>query len=169
MNKLIKNIRTAEVAAMRLKWVMGARMYLKDPTIERYFSRQKWRIGEILHQIDTEMPNHQKTNDDGDTFQAWQPQGLRDLWDKYMDQKFATAKSRVDFTMNEYVKALEQRYAKGRPQAGTLQWNVQTTTKALATAWRKEGRSKWMAPWVKRPIGPGGTFTQPEEVFPDST
>ena len=37
---------------MRVKWVMDARKYQKNPDIERFFSRQNWRIGETLHKIE---------------------------------------------------------------------------------------------------------------------
>ena len=48
----------ARVLALKLKYVMGPRKYHKDPLIARILGDQKRRIGTILGQIDTELPNH---------------------------------------------------------------------------------------------------------------
>lgn len=166
LNGQIKRVDKAQTAALRLKWLMGARKYLRDPTIEKYFSLQEWRIGEILDGIDTALPHYPRAAN----FGVWQRRGLKSLWDQYMDQKFATAVSRTMHTMDTNLKELERRYVPGRrsnqPAHGTLEYVVMVTVKALSTEWRKEKRSKWEAPWVKKPIGPGGTFQQPEEVLP---
>jgi hypothetical protein len=51
----------ARVLALKLKYVMGVRKYHKDPLIARILGDQKKRIGTILGQIDTELPNHNPT------------------------------------------------------------------------------------------------------------
>lgn len=78
-----------------------------------------------------------------------------------MNSRFATAVSRTAHTMDTNIRDLETRYVKPfqkrKPARGTPEYDRMTTVKALATEWRKEKRSKWIAPWIKRPLRPDGT------------
>jgi hypothetical protein len=127
----------ARVLALKLKWVMGARKYQKDPLIARLLGDQKKRIGTILGQIDTELPNHNPT---------WKPQDLEKRWNEYMDQHFLDAKARTDYTLNHYLPLLQNKWVKGKP-GGASNNELLRGIKALQTEWKKEKRSKWDRPW----------------------
>lgn len=127
----------ARVLALKLKYVMGARKYQKDPVIARHLGEQKKRIGTILGQIDTGLPKQNP---------AWQKQDLEKLWNQYMDQHFLDAKSRTDYTMNTWLPKLQNKWVKGKP-GGASNDQLLRGIKAVQTEWRKEGASKWDKPW----------------------
>ena len=127
----------ARVLALKLKYVMGARKYHKDPLIARILGDQKRRIGTILGQIDTELPNHNP---------AWKTQDLEKRWNEYMDQHLIDAKARTDYTLNHYLPLLQNKWVKGKP-GGASNNELLRRIKALQTEWKKEKRSKWERPW----------------------
>lgn len=138
LDKLLNSTpKDARILTLKLKWAMGARKYQKDPLIARILGDQKKRIGTILGQIDTELPNHNPN---------WKPQDLEKRWNEYMDQHFLDAKARTDYTLNRYLPLLQNTWVKGKP-GGASNNVLLRGIKALQTEWKKEKRSKWDQPW----------------------
>jgi hypothetical protein len=123
---------------MKLKWLMGARKYQKDPFISKLLGDQKKRIGKILGEIDSEFPNHEP---------SWKKQDLEKRWDEYMDKKFQDANDRTDGTMNKWLTKLEEKYVKGNQKDRVQNDALIRSIKALRTEWRKEGGKRWTKPW----------------------
>jgi hypothetical protein len=105
MKKLSDDVTTAQVAVLKLKWLIGARRYIKDPKVKEILKKQKERIGERLGQLDTKLQTHPKPGRD-----AWQHKDLENLWDKYMDKNFDTAVSRTAFEMDRGIKYLQAQH-----------------------------------------------------------
>lgn len=142
--KMIKNVKKAQAAILKLKWVLGARMYMMNPKIEEFFRKQKERIGDILEKIDTEMGNHPKSG------QPWTKKDLKKAWGIYMDEKFDIAKSRVQYTMDTHIKQLEKLYlSRGlpKPPPGTLKHDIMTMTQEISKSWKTEQQKPWTKPW----------------------
>jgi len=116
--------------------------------INQFFIDQKQRIGNTLDELDNELPNHQPAP--GHT--PWQNQGLRNLWNTYMDEAFDKANLRTKNTMDEFLRALENEWVRpterqgktGKPRGTNNAFAQQI--RALATEWRKEKRSEWRRP-----------------------
>lgn len=162
----IKEAATALVAVMRLKWVMGARKYHKNPDIEKIFSKQKWRIGEVLEKIEQAFIATQRPATGGQVYRPWVRIDLRQRWDDYMNDRFEKAYTRTQNTMDRSIAKLENLYVtpfKGKPQPvdPSPEYDRMTTIKALASEWRREKRSRWIAPWIRRPVQPDGTVGAP--------
>jgi hypothetical protein len=140
-NRKILNIDTAKSALLKLKHLMGARRYMTSKEIQGIFKKQKVRMGKMLERLDAEMVNHPRAN-----YNAWQPQQLGSLWDKYMDQKFAEAKARTDRDMKKYLEMLVDSWSplKNRDQNHRDFFaNIEHVTKE----WTLEKRRPWVAPW----------------------
>lgn len=113
------NIDDARQAYLKLKWIYGARQYLKDPHVKSIFKKQKERIGGVLDALDTEMENQPKTNSKGEQQDAWKKQGLKALWDEYMEEKFEMAEKRSKHDMDKYIRLLENVWLPGKKSKGT--------------------------------------------------
>jgi len=152
----IGKLQTANAAVLRLKDLIGVRKYMRDAEIEKILSKQKWRIGHVLDQIETHFLTQTRPG-----YATWKKQDMKKLWDTYMDAKFETGKSRIDYDMRRHLRTLEVRYAprsKPPPSAG-LERQVYDNVQKLAKEWNKEKALTWQSPWVKRPIGANGAFT----------
>lgn len=145
--KSIRNIKRsrndAEVEALRVKALMGAQKYHKNAVITDFLTKQKKRIGTALGQIDQELPNHPVPGQ-----VAWQPQGLEALWNTYMDEAFANAKSRTIETMDMLITELQNTYVKPdkRPGGKANSDPFARQIRRLATEWMKEKRAGWSRP-----------------------
>lgn len=141
-------IDSARQAYFKLKWILGARLYLKNAEIKAIFKKQKERIGDVLDKLDTAMETKPKTNTKGVVMGAWKKQGLKALWDEYMDEKFATAKKRSENDMNKYIRLLEGKWSQTKDldaaENDRLVFLLQI--RKLKTAWATE-KSSWTAPW----------------------
>jgi hypothetical protein len=102
------DINRARVALIRLKWLMGARKYMKVSAIKTIFKKQKERIGTILDELDTELTKQPAAPG----FTAWKKQGLKAYWDAYMNEKFRTAKSRGEGDMDTYLTMMNLKWVK---------------------------------------------------------
>lgn len=142
MKKLSDDVNTAQVAVLKLKWLMGARRYMKDPKVKEILKKQKERIGERLGQLDKELQNHPKPG-----FDAWQHKDLENLWDKYMDRNFDTAVSRTTFDMDKGIKYLQAKHVTTKNKKAQKNDDLVGTIKTIASEWRKEKNSKWINPW----------------------
>lgn len=142
------DINYARAALVKLKLILGARLYHKSPKIEAIFKKQKERIGDVLDALDTELERNPKEKG-GVRFHAWKRQGLKAYWDQYMDEKFEIAKRRSERDMNMYLDMLKKYW---HPKQGTtandkdliIFWSQ---IKRLDTAWEKEKLESWEAPW----------------------
>ena len=140
-------IDSARQAYLKLKWLLAARLYVKNPEIKAIFKKQKERIGDVLDLLDTEMQNRPKTNNKGEVMGAWEKQGLKALWDEYMEEKFATAKSRSEYDMDKYLRLIEGKWSRsvtGTQENDRLVFALQV--KKLKAAWAAE-KNSWTAPW----------------------
>jgi hypothetical protein len=137
---------SARQAYLKLKWLLAARLYVKNPEIKAIFKKQKERIGDVLDLLDTEMEKQPKTKN-GNKLGAWKKQGLKALWDQYMEEKFTTAKSRSKHDMDKYLRLLEGKWSRtvtGTSENDRLVFALQV--KKLKAAWAAEENS-WTAPW----------------------
>ncbi|KAF3035486.1 hypothetical protein E8E12_007713 [Didymella heteroderae] len=92
---------SARRAYFKLKWILGAHMYLKNAEIKAIFKKQKERISDVLDALDTAMETQPKKTRTGEVMNAWKQQDLKALWDEYVDKKFAAAKKRSENDMIE--------------------------------------------------------------------
>jgi hypothetical protein len=90
-----RNIVNARAALIRLKWLMGARSYMRHPDIEKIFKTQKERIGTVLEALDTSLESNPLPG-----LAVWKKQGLKAYWDSYTDEKFETATKRCENDMS---------------------------------------------------------------------
>jgi hypothetical protein len=145
--KLVNNPLDAPAAIMKLKWLIGARRYMKNPFIANTMEEQVGRIGTILGALDEEMPNHPRTVSKRPQT-PWKRQGLKKLWEDYMDERFTQAKARTTFSMDQIVKALEAKYVNGKKQTPQTE-DLIRKIKTISTEWKKEKRSQWNSPFAK--------------------
>ncbi|KAF2445866.1 hypothetical protein P171DRAFT_484522 [Karstenula rhodostoma CBS 690.94] len=103
------NIDYAREALIKLKLLLGARLYMKSPKIEAIFKKQKEHIGDVLHALDTEMENYPRVRNVV-TQNAWERQGLKAYWNEYMNEKVDTARRRADHGMDRYLDMLERHW-----------------------------------------------------------
>ena len=137
----IMNINNAKSALLKLKHLMGARKYMNNREIQAIFKKQKVRMGKMLEQLDAEMVNHPRAN-----FNAWQPQQLGSLWDKYMDEKFTEAKARTNRDMKDYLELLVKTWSPLRNQDQNHRDFV-ANIEHVKREWILEKQRPWMAPW----------------------
>jgi hypothetical protein len=138
---------SARQAYLKLKWLLAARLYVKNPEIKAIFKKQKERIGDVLDLLDTEMEKQPKTKNAGVVMGAWKKQGLKALWDEYMEEKFKTAKSRSEHDMDKYLRLMEGKWSRtvtGTSENDRLVFALQV--KKLKAAWAAE-KNSWTAPW----------------------
>jgi hypothetical protein len=135
------NIDTAKSALLKLKHLMGARKYMVSKEIQAILKKQKVRMGKMLERLDVEMVNHPRAN-----YNAWQPQQLGSLWDKYMDQKFAEAKARTNRDMDTYLAMLVELWSPRKNQDQNHK-EFFANIEHVKKEWTFEKRRPWVAPW----------------------
>ena len=69
-------IDSARQAYLKLKWLLVARLYVKNAEIKTIFKKQKERIGDLLDLLDTEMEEQPKIKN-GNKLGAWKSRGSR--------------------------------------------------------------------------------------------
>jgi hypothetical protein len=142
------NIDDARKALLKLKWLMGAREYLKVPNVAAILKNQKNRIGDILDELDTEMEKHQLDKGrSGGILDAWKKQDLKAKWDNYMNYKFNLAKSRCTHDMDKFLPMLERQWAPKSQQLNNDQVVLFAQIKKFKAAWAAEKANRWDAPW----------------------
>lgn len=127
-------------ALMGLRSVLGAHKYMGDKQILAILKRQKTRMGETLDALDTEMANHAKPN-----YDAWEPQGLGELWSEYMDAKFNEAQSRVIKDMDTYLDVLVATWSSTSKDAKSTE--LPKDVEMLKKEWDAEKAKVWAKPW----------------------
>lgn len=139
---------SARQAYFKLKWILGARMYLNNADIKAIFKKQKERIGDVLDALDTAMETQPKKKTTGEVMGAWKKQGLKALWDEYMEEQLAAAKKRSENDMDKYLRLLEGKWSQKKDlDAGENDRLVLLLQiRKLKTAWAAENKS-WTAPW----------------------
>lgn len=135
-----RNQNEAAVEAVRLKALLGAQKYHKNPLVKQYFVTQVQRIRVALDEIDQALPNHPPANGHA----AWQQLGLGNLWIKYMNEAFTIAKRRTDNTMDTMLNELVRTWISSARTPKND--DFKRIIKALRTEWRKEKRSGWTRP-----------------------
>jgi hypothetical protein len=138
----------AREALMSLKYLMGARKYMRNPKIAIIFKKQKNRIGEMLDRLDKELAKHPRHDvSKPQRFTAWKPQKLKAFWDEYMNEKFMTAHLRTHNEMDTYLAMFHREWvswgASMQPEVEKLQKDI----KVIQNAWESEKRNKWTVPW----------------------
>ena len=110
----------AKVALLRLKFLMGARMYMRSPQVHAIFKIQKERIGEVLGKLDTGLPKNPRVSDlETKKYAPWEKQGLKALWDEYMNDRFKKATTRLNNDMETYLELLEKHWGVPKSQGAT--------------------------------------------------
>ncbi|KAJ4298083.1 hypothetical protein N0V90_005982 [Kalmusia sp. IMI 367209] len=141
-----KQLDQAKTALLDLKYLMGARSYMRQPVIADIFSKQKNRIGEILDKLDKELPKHRKIARSVE-FELWKPQQLKSFWDEYMDERFNLANLRVNHDMDTYLAMLKKEWA---VPAGSRDQNLKGFYNLITKVekqWHQEKRRAWKKPW----------------------
>ncbi|KAL1607711.1 hypothetical protein SLS60_002646 [Paraconiothyrium brasiliense] len=137
------NVVNARKGALMLKYLLGAQMYMTDRKIANIFAQQKNRVGKVLGQIDRDLPNHQRIVASRQ-LDPWETIGLQQLWNQYMDEVFAKAKSRTLYTMDKWVRVAEQRWGRGRIPQNDPHRNdktqLQNAVRAVARKWKVQKR-----------------------------
>ncbi|ORY64854.1 glycosyl hydrolases family 18 protein-like protein [Pseudomassariella vexata] len=96
-------------AVKNLKDVMTAMKYLQDSTIASHLLAQKVRIGDRLRDLDTvALPAMRKTKLTGAAYGVWQPMGLEALWNTFMRDKGATARSKAILHIDTHLAILKE-------------------------------------------------------------
>lgn len=73
-------------------------------------------------------------------------QGLKALWDEYMEERFVTAKSRSEHDMHKYLRLIEGKWSKTAADTGENDRLVfMLQVKKLKAAWAAE-KNSWTAP-----------------------
>jgi hypothetical protein len=139
-----RDIDRARAALVRLKWLMGVRMYMRHKNIKAIFKTQKERIGTVLDALDTSLESNPQPG-----LAAWKKQGLKAYWNSYMDEKFKTANTRCENDMTTYLTLMNTKWGKKKvgatvtPALKTFQEEVSL----IKAAWAKEKTKPWTAPW----------------------
>jgi hypothetical protein len=140
-------IDTAKEALLDLKYLIGARKYMRNPAIAAIFRDQKVRIGDILDKLDTELPKHARQHKTLGTLEAWKPQQLKKFWDQYMDERFNVAVLRTNHDMDTYLALLRKEWAVPANNPDQSQRAFFGLIKKIELEWKKEKAIKWTAPW----------------------
>ncbi|KAF2005391.1 hypothetical protein P154DRAFT_571114 [Amniculicola lignicola CBS 123094] len=154
----------------RLRAVMGVYYYMRDPTIALYFKREVNRIQERLNLIEAQMATHPRiVRERGGgirTYDAYQAQGLGDLWKLYMNERFDLADKKGRGFVDTYLKKYENKYLTAQ-QVGNAISDPNDTPAQKAEKEAMQGLQRvirlarqqysnlgvWTAPWIDPTIG----------------
>ncbi|KAJ4988691.1 glycosyl hydrolases family 18 protein [Stagonosporopsis vannaccii] len=141
-------VNSARQAYLKLKWILGARIYLKNAEIQAIFKKQKERIGDVLDALDTAMETQPKRTKTGDVMNAWKKQNLKVLWNEYMEEKFAAAKKRSENDTDKYVRLLEGKWSQKKDLDAAENDRIVflLQIRKLKATWDTE-KKNWIAPW----------------------
>ncbi|KAF2704070.1 hypothetical protein K504DRAFT_170324 [Pleomassaria siparia CBS 279.74] len=161
---IARQLDEAKEALMRLKHLMGARQYMRSPTIHAIFKVQKTRMGDTLDAIDRTLPKYPRMDPaNPKRFLPWQCQGLKAYWDEYMDERFKIANKRTNKDMKEYLALLKKHWhvaplPASIPGASSSRSaspaspdpkrkDISDLVDKLERAWQEEERIQWIKPW----------------------
>ena len=145
--KTAAKIDTAKEALLDLKYLMGARKYMRNPAIAAIFKEQKLRMGNILGKLDTELPKHAREYKTFGTVDAWKPQQLKRFWDQYMDERFNIAVLRTNHDMDTFLALLREVWAVPANHPDPSQRAFFGLIKKVELEWKREKAIAWTAPW----------------------
>ncbi|KAL5427576.1 hypothetical protein PMIN07_006035 [Paraphaeosphaeria minitans] len=123
MDKYVVEKKKRDKVLERMRLLLGARTYLTDPKVKAIFKKQKERMGAMIGQLDTDMQKHRRSTtvtdpDTGavstETFRPWVKQNLLREWNKFMDQKWASATAKHKKVMHYFIKELDHKNCKGQ-------------------------------------------------------
>lgn len=90
---------------------MTAMRYLQDGTVAPTLLRQKRRIAARFKALDEdELPDIVKTTRLGDKYGTWEPIGLEAKWNKSIQDKGATARSKAVKHIDDDLAELKENY-----------------------------------------------------------
>ncbi|KAJ4361573.1 hypothetical protein N0V95_001734 [Ascochyta clinopodiicola] len=115
----------ANIALLKLKALLGARMYMRSKIVSDIFKKQVEEIGKMLTAIDDELPNNPRKPTIGDKkldpwikkLDPWIKQDLGKRWTEYMNERFEIAHKRTHNNMDTYLALLDTKWCKGRPKS----------------------------------------------------
>jgi hypothetical protein len=145
--KQAAEIDKAKEALLDLKYLIGARKYMRNPAIAAIFKEQKVRMGNILGKLDTELPKHAREHNTFGTLDTWKPQQLKKFWDQYMDERFNIAVLRTNHDMDTYLALLRKEWAVPANHPDQSQRAFFGLIKKIELEWKREKAIKWTAPW----------------------
>jgi hypothetical protein len=143
------DIDSANTAVNKLRYLIGARKYMRNPAIAKIFKTQKERMGDMIGKIDMELPKHPRVKRGVGKLVAWKSHNLKNLWNQYMDERFRIANQRIDHDMNTYLKLLfsEWQVAPIGPSEGREKRELYASIQKVESEWKKERRIAWVKPW----------------------
>ena len=141
------DIDNAKSALNDLKYLMGARKYMRSPGIARIFKEQKVRMGDIIGKIDVELAKNPKNWGTFGKQPAWKPQQLEKFWDEYMDERFFIANQRTNHDMDTYLTLLDRIWTVPTTAADQNRKDFYALIKKVKQEWANEKRAAWKKPW----------------------
>jgi hypothetical protein len=143
------NINSVNAALNKLRYLIGARIYMRNPAIAEIFKKQKERMGDIIGKIDMELPYHPRVKKGVGKLPAWKSHNLKNLWNQYMDERFRVANQRINHDMDTYLKLLfsEWQVAPIGPSDGKEKRELYASIQKVESEWKKEKRIAWVKPW----------------------
>ncbi|KAI0877792.1 carbohydrate-binding module family 18 [Hypoxylon argillaceum] len=140
-----------------LKDVMTAMKYLQDDTIATRLRSQKERIAARLRELDTNLlPNWNRVNKNGGKYGNWVPQNLEGMWNTFVANKCATARTKavthIDEHLGRLVEGFVNDFQKGQAdvqaQKGDMHLkNLIEKVEKLQTEWTRYRPISWTNPF----------------------
>jgi hypothetical protein len=109
-------VEKADTALIRLKSLMGARMYMRTSTVSDIFRNQVEQIRLMLDAIEDALvanPRDVRSK----SYAAWVKQDLAVYWLEYMGERFKIAHTRTHNDMDKYLKLVDDTWCAGRPKS----------------------------------------------------
>ena len=103
-------------ALIRLKALLGARMYMRTDTVSNIFRTQVEAIGTMLDAIEDELVANPPQSAIK-TYSPWIKQDLADHWMGYMNERFQIAHTRTHNDMDTYLELIDDTWCSGRPKS----------------------------------------------------
>ncbi|KAI8937308.1 hypothetical protein NX059_006515 [Plenodomus lindquistii] len=104
-----------KAAVQRLRNVIGAYLYLKEPRVNNIFVAQVDRIGAQLQNIENTLKVRPRSMPKLDptrivNWSPWKPLGLKEKWFVYMNERYDTAHSKSQKFMKDNIERLNAEY-----------------------------------------------------------
>lgn len=109
-------VEKANTALIRLKSLLGARMYMRTSTVSDIFRNQVEQIRLMLDAIEDALVANPRAVR-SKSYAPWVKQDLAVHWLEYMDERFKIAHTRTHNDMDRYLKLVDDVWCAGRPKS----------------------------------------------------